>query len=81
MTNALALQRPASAPHSKPSDLLLPLKAVGFVWRQGHKLSQRRRSNNNTKDIHYDSESEESILSKGETICVIEDAEKEKNND
>lgn len=81
MANALAFQRPASTPHSKPSDLLLPLKAVGFLWRQGHKLSQCRNSNDNTKDIDYDSESEESVMGKGETVYVVEDAGKGKQKD
>lgn len=75
MANTLAIQRPASAPQSKPSDLLLPLKAVGFLWRQGHRLSQRRNLNDDTTDIDYDSESEESVMSKGETLYVIEDRE------
>ncbi|KAJ5731559.1 uncharacterized protein N7483_006067 [Penicillium malachiteum] len=75
MAPTTSLQRPASAPHPQPSDLLLPIEALGYVWGKVRKLRRQNPSNTQTKEVDYDSSYEESIISKGETLCEAEHKE------
>ncbi|KAJ5708556.1 hypothetical protein N7488_008357 [Penicillium malachiteum] len=77
MAPVTSLQRPASAPHSHPSDLLLPVEALGYLWGKARKLRRKNPSNTQTKEVDDESCYEESIISKGETLCDIEHKEKE----
>lgn len=75
MANLMSLQRPPSAPLPR-TDIQLMVDAWRYLNRQIRKHRARRLSKAEAQQQCYDSSSEESIISKADTLVVLEEVKK-----